>query len=127
MGDQAMRITRVNLDDSVSRRLNNLKGKTGLPQNVLCRIGLMLSLNESSPPNLEKYNQNGLELRKEVLFGDYEPVIVALVKHKAYKDRVNINDEKAMFEYFLAHLNRGAEMLCNRAGNLKEITELILK
>lgn len=122
-----MKLTRVNLDDNVSRRLNNLKGKTGLPQNILCRIGLMLSLTESSIPNLEKYNQNGLELKKDVLFGDYEPLILSLVKHRAYKDGIDINDDKLMLDYFLAHLNRGAEMLCNRVSSIKDIAEMIIK
>ena len=53
---------RVQLDRGVTHILRNLKGKTGLARNYLCRIALCYSLREPQPPSPAEYNAEGQEL-----------------------------------------------------------------
>ncbi|RRR72237.1 MAG: DUF1832 domain-containing protein [Candidatus Viridilinea halotolerans] len=50
-----MKLTRLRVCHEVDQRLIHLKARTGLTPNLLCRIGLCLSLNDPAVPNPELY------------------------------------------------------------------------
>ncbi|WP_457644080.1 DNA sulfur modification protein DndE [Persephonella sp.] len=120
-----MRFSKIVLDKQVSRKLSILKSRTGLTPNILCRFGLMLSLKDPTSPDPNLYKQDGQELMRHVLLGDLDTILIALFKQRAYKDKLDLNDEKLMVELFRAHINRGAELLYNRIKDLKNFAKLI--
>ncbi len=119
-----MKFNRIILDNDVTKKLNILKKRTGLTPNILCRYGLILSLKEPTNPNPSVYKQDGQELMKHVLLGEFENVFIALFKQKMYKDGYNLENEKLLLEMLRAHINRGAELLYNRVKSLKDLVKL---
>ncbi len=120
-----MRFNRIVLDKEVTKKLSILKGKTGLTPNILCRYGLMLSLKDPTIPDPNLYKQDGQELMRHVLLGDLDLILISLFKQRAFKDGIDIKNEKLLLELFRAHINRGAELLYNRIKDLKTLKQLL--
>ena len=120
-----MKFTKIILDQEITKKLSTLKNRTGLTPNILCRYGLMLSLNDPTKPDPTLYKQNGQELLRHILLGDLDTILIALFKQRAYKDKCDLNDEKFLLDLFRAHVNRGAELLYNRVKELKDLQRLI--
>ena len=121
-----MRFNKIILDKQVSKKLSILKGRTGLTPNILCRYGLILSLKDPTQPDISLYKQDGQELMRHVLLGDLDTILIALFKQRAYKDGVDLANEKVLLDLFRAHINRGAELLYNRVKDLKDLNNFIL-
>lgn len=114
---------RVKLDKGVTNRLRNLKAKTGLSRNYLCRIGLCYSLREPVPPSPEEYNAAGQELDRYLLLGDDAPLYVALVQERLIEENRDPEDE--FYDHFVAHINRGVEQLSGQTSDLTDLYNLI--
>jgi DNA sulfur modification protein DndE len=114
---------RVKLDKGVTNRLRNLKGKTGLSRNYLCRLGLCYSLREPVPPSPAEYNAEGQELDRYLLLGDDAPMYVALVQERLIEE--DRDPEAEFYEQFVAHINRGVEQISGRISDPSDIYDLI--
>ena len=125
VGRAKMKFNRIILDKKISQKLSILKGRTGLTPNILCRFGLILSLKDLTVPDPSWYKQDGQELMRHVLLGDLDTILICLFKQRAYKDGVDLKDEKLLFELFRAHINRGAELLYNRVKKLEDFRNLV--
>ena len=107
------------LSDKTSYRLAQIKGKTGLDTNIICRLAICISLNDSTIPNFNLYNTNGRELKKTEVFGEFEKIINALVKQKCYIDKFDC--DKDFNNFLLGHLNRGIDIISNRVKKISDI------
>lgn len=114
---------RVQLDQGVSNRLRNLKARTGLARNYLCRIALCYSLRAPRPPSPAEYNSNGQELARYLLLGDDAPLYIALVQERLIEE--GLDPEEDFYDQFVAHINRGVEQLSGRADDLTDLYDLI--
>jgi DNA sulfur modification protein DndE len=114
---------RVQLDEDVTNVLRNLKARTGLSRNYLCRIGLCYSLREPIPPSPMEYDANGQELDRFLLLGEDAPLYVALTQQRLIdEDR---DPETEFYEQFVAHINRGVEQMAGRVSDLSDLYDLI--
>jgi DNA sulfur modification protein DndE len=120
-----MKFNRIILDENVTKKLAILKGRIGLTPNILCRFGLILSLKDMTLPNPLIYKQNGQELMRHVLLGEYDTILVALFIQRASKDSLDMSDNKMLIDYFRTHINRGSEMLFNRVKKLLDLGKII--
>jgi DNA sulfur modification protein DndE len=116
-------LSRVQIDDDVTYKLNNLGRSTGLTPNYIARIGLTYSLGEQQPPSLEEYNSDGKEFNRYTLLGDHDSLYIALVKKRMISE--GHDPESKLEEYFLAHLNRGIETLSGRISDLTDLYEIM--
>lgn len=116
-------LSRVQIDDDVTYKLNNLGRSTGLTPNYIARIGLTYSLGEQQPPSLEEYNSDGKEFNRYTLLGDHDSLYIALVKKRMINE--GYDPESKLEEYFLAHLNRGIETLSGRISDLTDLYEIM--
>jgi DNA sulfur modification protein DndE len=114
---------RVQLDKGVTNRLRNLKARTGLSRNYLCRIGLCYSLREPIPPSPGEYNANGQELDRYLLLGDDAPLYIALTQERLIEE--GRDPEEDFYRQFVAHINRGVEQISGRVSDLTDISNLI--
>lgn len=121
-----MKFNRIILSKSVTTKLHILKGKTGLTPNILCRIGLSLSLKDPTIPDPDSYKQDGMEIPRSVLLGDLDKIFIALFKQRAYKDGFDLSDNKLLFDYFRAYVNRGAEMVYMKVKEFKDLKKLLM-
>jgi len=100
-----------------------LKGRTGLTPNILCRIGLCLSLSEPSIPDNKCFDENGQEFNRYTLTGELDGFFIALLKERLLRDGFDI--EKDLLPQFRAHLNRGAIALFDKVKDLGDLDELL--
>ena len=114
---------RLRLSDEFTYRLRNLKGRTGLTPNLLCRIGFCLSLHEPRIPDPDRYDEDGPEFNRSTLLGEWDDFIEALLRNRLIDDGLDVD------EHFLpqlrAHMNRGAEMACGRIRDLSDVLSLV--
>ena len=114
----SLRYNKLKVSKSSTSKLTVLKRRTGLTPNILCRIGLCLSLELSSSPPFD-FDDNGMEFNRYTLTGEYDEVFVALLFERLRNDNVNIESEA--MKHLKAHLNRGITLMHSR---LKKITDL---
>ncbi len=119
-----MKLNRIHVSEDSRHKLSILKGRTGLLPNILCRLGFSLSLVEPSIPKPENYPTDGSEFNRYTLMGEWDPLIVALLKERCRADGLPLDDE-SLVEQFRAHLNRGVELLYARVRRVSDLAGLL--
>jgi DNA sulfur modification protein DndE len=113
---------RIRLSEEATAKLIRLGGRTGLPRNSLCRIGLCLSLKEPNIPTLEM-DSKGQEFNRFLLTGDHDEFYLALLKIRLIND--GIYPEEKIYDHFKKHLERGVELLYNKVKYFEDIAHLL--
>ena len=121
-----MKLNRIFVSEDSRHKLSILKGRTGLLPNVLCRLGLSLSLTEPGEPNPEEYPTDGSEFNRYTLMGEWDSLIVALLKERCASDGLDLDDD-SLADQFRAHLNRGVGLLYGRVKELSDLVGLLPK
>lgn len=121
-----MAFNRISVSEKDDIRLRNLKAKTGLTPNLLCRLGLCLSLAEPTIPDPELYADVGFrEFNRYTLTGPYDLFFFSLLRERLHKDGLDLeNDLEVQFK---AHLSRGILMLSQRLRNIVDLSDLIVE
>lgn len=119
-----MNLTRLRVCQEVDQRLRELKGRTGLTPNLICRMGFCLSLNDPRVPDPTAYPpDSNRELNRYTLTGEWDPLFVALLRERCAHD--NLNLEEDLEDQFSAHVNRGVLMLYQRVKSLADLDRVI--
>jgi len=114
---------RLRFSEEASRKLSQLKGRTGLTPNLLARIGFCLSLNDPLPPDPNDYlPESTREIDRHTLTGPWDSLFVALIKERCQHDGINQSD---VFVQFKAHMNRGVLLLDKRIRSLNDLALLL--
>lgn len=121
-----MKLNRIYVSEDSRHKLSILKGRTGLLPNVLCRLGLSLSLVEPGAPKPEDYPTDGSEFNRYTLMGEWDSLIVALLKERCATDGLNL-DDNSLANQFRAHLNRGIGLLYGRVKGISDLVALLPK
>ena len=106
-----------------SAKLSRLKGRTGLTPNILARIGFALSLKDQTIPEPKKFDSNGKDIGRHTLTGDYDTIIMCLLRNRCIKD--GIEAEADVAEQFRAHMNSGVFLLDDKIKNITDFKELV--
>ncbi|HEX8147787.1 MAG TPA: DNA sulfur modification protein DndE [Pyrinomonadaceae bacterium] len=119
-----MSLNRIHVGKEVDQALRNMKGRTGLTPNLLCRLGFCLSLTEPEVPKLENYaDGQSREFNRSTLTGSCDAFYFALLRERMTQDGLAI--EEHLEDQFKAHLSRGVLLLAKRLRNLADIADLI--
>ncbi len=114
-----MQLSEMHFSEEASRKLSQLKGRTGLTPNILARIGFCISLENPAPPDPEDYEGTGyINIKRHVLTGYYDPLFVALIKERCHQDH---QPEEEWATQFKAHMNRGVLLLHKRLKSLDDL------
>lgn len=117
---------RIYVSDEVDLRLKNLKARTGLTPNLLCRLGFCLSLNEPGIPDLKLYGDgHAREFNRYTLTGQWDLFFFSLLRERVLEDGLDV--EADLEEQFKAHLSRGVLLLYRRLKNLEDLSDLMLE
>ena len=119
-----MRLNRIHTSKDSRNKLGTLQSQTGLLPNILCRIGLMLSLAEPNLPEVDRDTTDGSELHRDTLMGEWDPLIVALLEEWCVTNEIG-TDNDTLLKYFRAHLNRGVRLLYGRVKRLEDLGNLL--
>ncbi len=118
-------LRRVTFTSEADVILKMLKARTGITPNVLCRMGLSLSLDEPGRPRpVERGGPPAREINRYTLLGEYDVVFVALLRTRAEEDGVG---KGALDEEFLAHVHRGIQLLSGRLKSLQDLDSLAVR
>jgi len=112
-------LQRIPFTVDVDNRLRQLKARTGITPNILCRMGFCMSLEEPGiPMMISEEEEIGREINRYTLLGKYDTLFVALVK--TWMQKSNISQTK-IDEFFVAHMNQGADLIASRAKGIADI------
>lgn len=114
---------RIKISYDATIRLRNLKGKTGVTPNLLCRMALCYSLESQKITNLVEVSEDGQEFNRYTLTGEFDAYFIALIKERCLQD--GIDPEKNFMQYFKLHLNNGIMAIYSRINNLSDLTNLL--
>ena len=117
------RLDKLRLSIRSQNHLGQLKHRTGVPINVLARFGICMSLNDSSMPNPDIYDEKGMELLPHILFGKNEVLFSVMFQQRLRED--NLDYPKYASRMIRAHVNRGAGMLFPRISRLEDFGNLL--
>lgn len=117
-----MSFNRVRISQDTTKRLQILKGKTGLTPNILLRLAFCFSLNDPKIPNPAEYDQDGQELNRYTLTGEWDLFFMGLMKERCIVD--GLDPEKDLLPQFRAHLNRGVFGIYGRIKDIGDIGNL---
>lgn len=117
---------RLKTSKAAGEKLVSLQATTGLTWNILSRIAVSLSLQDSSMPELVE-NKSGVDIHRNAMTGENDYIYKALIRQHAKR---NISDEEYFPDLFNAHLERGIVLLENEykhAGNYEKLLVNLLK
>ena len=117
-----MQLNKIKLTTESSERLKQVKARTGLTPNILCRIGFCLSLRDKSIPKPEKYPEEDREFNRYTLLGEWDDLYVALLKQWCEENSANEHELEA---YFRSHVNRGVEYVGKSAKSIADLAKLV--
>jgi DNA sulfur modification protein DndE len=107
-------------------RLRMLKGRTSLDRNYLCRMGFCLSLEEPGIPALpEEKTKGAREIDRYTLLGQHGQVYVALLLVWMKGHEVPASEAGDVDTIFIAHMNRGVEIITARVRSLADMASLL--
>mgnify|MGYP005859065487 CR=1 FL=1 len=119
-----MILNRVYVGEEVDQRLRNLKARTGLTPNLLCRLGFCLSLAEPGIPDPALYEDGqAREFNRYTLTGQWDLFFFALLRERLVQDGLDpVADLESQFK---AHLSRGVLLLYQRLKNLEDLAVMV--
>ena len=114
-------LQRVRFSKEADNRLRMLKARTGLDNNIICRLGFCLSLEEPGEPRSDSSEPSSREINRYILLGEYDPLFVALLRtrHPEYR-----HDPTVLARLLVQHLHRGIALLANRLKSPASIADL---
>lgn len=120
-----MKLTRIRFCEEADQRLRQLKSRTGITPNLLCRMGFCLSLDDPMVPDPMQFPPDSQrEIDRHTLTGQYDVLFLALLRERCVRD--NLSTEGKVFEeQFRAHMNRGVLLLFQRVKSLPDVCKLI--
>jgi len=118
-----LKFSRIKLSNRSTRLFGDLKARTGLTPNISARFAICMSIKNPSIPNPDEFDEYGSELTPNVLFGEYEPIYLALMINRLKQDKLDL--EIYLNKMMRAHLNRGAIALAPRINDLSDFYELV--
>ncbi len=120
-----MMFTKIHVGERVDMRLRNLKQRTGLTPNLLCRLGLCLSLGEPGVPDVALYEGGqAREFNRYTLTGQWDPLFFALLRQRLNRDGLDL--EADLETQFKAHISRGVYLLSQRLKKPSDIARLVV-
>ncbi len=119
-----MTLNRIYVSDEIDLRLRNLKARTGLTPNLLCRLGFCLSLAEPGIPDSQLYaDGQAREFNRYTLTGQWDLFFFSLLRERLAQDGMDVEAE--LETQFKAHLSRGVLLLYQRLKTLADVGDLV--
>ncbi len=122
-------LRKIPFTSEADNRLRMLKARTGLDRNYLCRMGFCLSLEEPGVPIAPEFGKGAdkaaTEIDRYTLLGQNGHTYLALML--AWMSRVETEggDPSVVDGVFVAHMNRGPEILASRVRTLIDLAGLL--
>ncbi|MDD5703537.1 MAG: DNA sulfur modification protein DndE [Dehalococcoidales bacterium] len=107
---------RVHISKRATDHLKQIKSKTGVTPNILCRMALILSLDEGHKANPDSTDLNGSEFNLPTLLGDAGSLYEALIR----QFHGDLSPKEAQL-VLAAHIDNGVDKL----KRVKSVSDLL--
>lgn len=108
---------RIRFSLKATDKLRYMKSKTGLTPNILARIAIMMALKESGNlSNAGVVDNDGQELNKSVLFGEYAGVYDVMIHQYLHDNKIKLPIQQA-----IAAL---VEVGVHKMGHIKKVEDI---
>jgi DNA sulfur modification protein DndE len=118
---EPLNIRRVTFSKDIDSMMRWLQGKLGITPNLLCRIGYCMSLEEHTAPEPGLFPPGDRIINRYTLTGAYDDLFVSLLRQRMSEDNMPWSEAD---QQFMAHMNRGVDLVASRARTLTEILAL---
>lgn len=108
---------RIHISKYASDTLKQIRSRTGVTPNILCRMALTLSLDEGHEPNPDNIDATGLEFNLTTLFGDAVLVYESLLKQA----HGNLSSKEAQ-QMLAGHIDNGI----GKIKHAKNVSDLLI-
>lgn len=121
-----MRFNKLSISTDASSRLRYVRQKTGLTPNLLCRIAIMLSL-EEGPVGQRAPDEKGQEFNAYTLTGEHHGMITAFLRF-VEEDEAGAGAlaNEQLVDLLRAHIHRGVATLAVRAKSPADVARLAM-
>ena len=121
----AVKIESLKLSERSSIEISTIKRNTKIEtMNIICRWALTVSLSSDlPPPPLAKEDKIIREIDWKIFAGDYEHLIMALLKSRMVQEQLEITNE-SMSDHLRVHVQRGLSLIAAQK-NIRSITDFI--
>lgn len=120
-----MRYSKLKISTDATSRLRSLRQRTGLTPNLLCRLAVMLSLEEGPLGEMPLPDEEGMEFNAYTLTGDYNSLIGAMLRFVEQSAAAEPLSEEDVLVRFRAHIHRGVGTLSVRTRSPADVARLI--
>jgi DNA sulfur modification protein DndE len=119
-----MRFNKLKISADAESRLRSLRQRTGLTPNLLCRMAIMLSLEEGPIGPGVTTDEGGNEFNAYTLTGDHNALIAAMLRMVEEEPEGGRLSEEEMLARLRAHIHRGVGTLSVRAKSPADVAML---
>lgn len=110
-----MRFTKLKISTDAESRLRSLRQRTGLTPNLLCRMAIMLSLEDGPVGPATDTDEGGSEFNAYTLTGDHDRLIFAMLRLVEEEQAGAPVADDELLARLRAHIHRGVGTLSVRA------------
>ncbi|MEJ0076828.1 MAG: DNA sulfur modification protein DndE [Alphaproteobacteria bacterium] len=121
-----MHFSKLKISGDATSKLRSLRQRTGLTPNLLCRIAIMLSLEEGSLATSPVPDEDGSEFNAYTLTGEYGALISALLRWvEEGPSPDGPLDDQELLARLRSHIHRGVGTLSVRAKSPLDLLQLV--
>jgi DNA sulfur modification protein DndE len=117
---------KLKISSDATSKLRYLRQRTGLTPNLLCRIAIMLSLEEGAIGAIAAPDEEGAEFNAYTLTGEYGALFAALLRWvEEGRTPSEPLDDPELLRRLRAHIHRGVGTLSVRAKSAADVLHLV--
>ncbi|QTC90322.1 DNA sulfur modification protein DndE [Brevundimonas goettingensis] len=121
-----MHYSKLRISADATSKLRSLRQRTGVTPNLLCRMALMVSLEQGALGPIKAPDEDGSEFNAYTLTGEYGALFAALLRWVEEGERpVEPLSNEALLDRLRGHIHRGVGALSVRAKSPVDILRLV--
>lgn len=120
-----MHYSKLRISSDATSKLRFLRQRTGLTPNLLCRIALMMSLEDGPIGNVPPPDEDGSEFNSYTLTGEHGAIYIALTRWVEEREGTEplLSDDELLVR-LRGHIHRGVGTLSVRAKSAIDVLAL---
>ncbi|PBB14189.1 DNA sulfur modification protein DndE [Mesorhizobium loti] len=121
-----MHYSKLKISSDATSKLRSLRQRTGITPNLLCRMAIMISLEEGPLGGAATLDEDGSEFNAYTLTGEYGALIAALLRwvEEGQSGDSELGDG-ALLDRLRGHIHRGVGTLAVRAKSPTDLLRLV--
>ena len=121
-----MHYSKLKISSDATSKLRSLRQRTGITPNLLCRMAIMISLEEGPLGGAAIPDEDGSEFNAYTLTGEYGALIAALLRwvEEGQTGEVELPND-VLLDRMRGHIHRGVGTLAVRAKSPTDLLRLV--